>query len=137
MKFQTILSLIITINKMHSTTYVNLTGGAIMNILDCIKTPVVKSVYSDTRFKIARECTKCTYPVSDRLLCITADLPALNVRQYDPCFHVKIEWEILKIYDYNPSNRQVYQILLDDKELSSIQSKLKTLKSCIDNTCKI
>ena len=136
MKFQTILSLIITTNKMYSTTYVNLTGGAIMNILDCIKTPVVKSIYSDARFKVPRECAKCTYPVSDRLLCITADLPALNVRQYDPCFHVKIEWEILKIYDYNPSNRQVYQILLDDEELSSVQSKLKTLKSSIDNTCK-
>lgn len=97
-----------------------------MNILDCVKIPVIKSVYSDTRFKIARECTKCTYPVSDRLLCITADLPALNIRQYDPFFHVKIEWEVLKIYDCNSGSKQVYQILLDDKELSSIQSKLKT-----------
>lgn len=108
-----------------------------MDILDCIKTPVVKSVYSDARFKVARECAKYTYPVSDRLLCITADLPALNVCQYDPWFHVKIEWEIFKIYDYTPRNHQIYQILLDDEELSRVQSKLKTLKSNINNTCKI
>ncbi len=116
---------------MYSTTYVNLSGGAIMNVLDCIKIPVIKSVYIDARFKVPRECVKQTYPVSERLMCITSNSPALDIQMYDT-FHIKIEWEVLKIYDYN-TDKQVFQILLNDKELARVQCKLKTLKSCIDN----
>lgn len=121
---------------MYSTTYVNLTGGAIMAILECINTPVIKTVYTDCRFKIPRDCVKHSYPETDRLICITTD-SALDVHQYDPGFHVKMEWEVLKIYDYNSNAKTIYQILLDDEELSRVQYKLKTMKYCIDNTAKI
>ena len=118
-------------NKMHSTTYVNLTGGSIMNIMECINTPVIKTVYTDCRFKVPRECVKHTYPETDRLICITTD-SALDVPIYDT-FHMKIEWEVLKIY----RDKQVFQILLIDGELSRVQDKLKNMKCCIDNTAKI
>ncbi len=120
-------------------TYVNLTGATIQHILENLNLSNIVTTYMDCRFSKPKECQKWVYPVSERIQCISQHKVAvvsLDLLQYNPDYHIKLEGYMIKFYDYNVgSGEKIFQLLLNDDEYIKLHLPLKRISNCIWNNC--
>lgn len=111
--------------------YINLTGGAIHQVLETINLSCIKDSYVEYRFKIPRTCFKNVYPITERFICSKPNKISFEVLQYSPAYYFKINNNLLKIYDCNTSEKITYIIILTDDELKKLNTILPLFRPCI------
>lgn len=112
--------------------YINLTGGAINQVLETIDLSCIKDTYMECRFKIPRPCLKFVYPITQRFICSKPDNISFEVFQYNPAYYFKINNNLLKIYDCNTSKKITYTIILTDDELKKLNTILPSFRPNIN-----
>jgi hypothetical protein len=112
--------------------YCGLTGGYIAEVLNILGVLHVKDVYTHYGYKSESEAFKNEYSLTKRIVCNIENKYNFEVFQYYSAYYLKIENNLLTIYDLNQHKKYKYVVLLKDKELKKIQKTLIPYRSNLE-----